>query len=304
MTVRIFTAMAGALLCAQPAFADCLDDAARFHHVNVVLVRAIAQQESGMRANAVNRNTDGSEDIGLMQINSSWLPKLRRYGVTRDSLFNPCVNGYVGTGFLRRTSGSSARRGRRLVRTTPSPAINNWCTRIKSIGASCARPTDTHEANDHHAHPSPRALIAQVFALITLTGIATASFSQSQLSPPNGSGWQMLSGPAPELTGSLAMVSPAPGVAKNTGSVAEPAAARPTPTVPASALAAVTPVVLPAAVPAMPASLTLAITPQDINLRNALDRWLQQQGWQLAWKIDDDLPWNSTLRSAATSTRC
>jgi hypothetical protein len=24
--------------------------------------------------------------------------------------------------------------------------------------------------------------------------------------------------------------------------------------------------------------------------RNALDRWLQQQGWQLAWKIDDDLP--------------
>ena len=23
---------------------------------------------------------------------------------------------------------------------------------------------------------------------------------------------------------------------------------------------------------------------------NPLDRWLQQQGWQLAWKIDDDLP--------------
>jgi hypothetical protein len=53
----------------------------------------------------------------------------------------------------------------------------------------------------------------------------------------------------------------------------------------------VTPVVLPgAAAPASPSSLTLTITPQDINLRNALDRWLQQQGWQLAWKIDDDLP--------------
>lgn len=89
-----------ALLLVRPAFADCLDDAAQFHHVNVVLVRAIAQQESGMRANAVNRNTDGSEDIGLMQINSSWLPKLRRYGVTRESLFNPCVNGYVGTWIL------------------------------------------------------------------------------------------------------------------------------------------------------------------------------------------------------------
>jgi hypothetical protein len=63
------------------------------------------------------------------------------------------------------------------------------------------------------------------------------------------------------------------------------------PAVPAVASTAVTPVVLPAAgVPAGSSSLTLAITPQDINLRNALDRWLQQQGWQLAWKIDDDLP--------------
>ncbi len=100
MRRRAVASFAGALLCVQPALADCLDDAARFHHVNVVLVRAIAQQESGMRANAVNRNTDGSEDIGLMQINSSWLPKLRRYGVTRESLFNACVNGYVGTWIL------------------------------------------------------------------------------------------------------------------------------------------------------------------------------------------------------------
>ncbi len=54
----------------------------------------------------------------------------------------------------------------------------------------------------------------------------------------------------------------------------------------------VAPVIVPsqggAAVPG--GILTLSITPQDINLRNALDRWLQQQGWQLAWKIDDDLP--------------
>lgn len=37
-------------------------------------------------------------------------------------------------------------------------------------------------------------------------------------------------------------------------------------------------------------TLTFSITPQDMNLRNALDRWLQTLGWQLAWKIDDDLP--------------
>lgn len=90
----------GALVCSNPALADCLDDAAQFHRVNVVLVRAIAQQESGMRANAINVNNDGTEDIGLMQINSSWLPKLRRYGVTREALLNACVNAYVGTWIL------------------------------------------------------------------------------------------------------------------------------------------------------------------------------------------------------------
>jgi soluble lytic murein transglycosylase-like protein len=88
------------LASSTPALADCLDDAAQFHHVNVVLVRAIAQQESGMRANAINVNTDGTEDIGLMQINSSWLPKLQRYGITRAALFDACVNGYVGTWIL------------------------------------------------------------------------------------------------------------------------------------------------------------------------------------------------------------
>jgi hypothetical protein len=129
-------------------------------------------------------------------------------------------------------------------------------------------------------------LAAQVFVLLTLTGFANASFPQSHLSPPVGDGWQMLGAAAPAAapSASVAMVGPAPGApsASNTPSPVSP---------PAVLSTAVTPVVLPgAAAPASASSLTLAITPQDINLRNALDRWLQQQGWQLAWKIDDDLP--------------
>ncbi|MEM5316045.1 lytic transglycosylase domain-containing protein [Paraburkholderia sp. JHI869] len=80
--------------------ADCLDDAATYRHISPRLVRAIAQQESGMRANAINVNANGSEDIGLMQINSSWLPKLARFGIQREHLFNACVNAYVGTWIL------------------------------------------------------------------------------------------------------------------------------------------------------------------------------------------------------------
>jgi soluble lytic murein transglycosylase-like protein len=45
-------------------------------------------------------NANGTEDIGLMQINSSWLPTLARFGVSRASLFNACVNAYVGTWIL------------------------------------------------------------------------------------------------------------------------------------------------------------------------------------------------------------
>jgi soluble lytic murein transglycosylase-like protein len=82
------------------ARADCIDDAAAYRHISPRLVRAIAQQESGSRANAINVNANGSEDLGLMQINSSWLPKLSRFGIRREHLFDACVNAYVGTWIL------------------------------------------------------------------------------------------------------------------------------------------------------------------------------------------------------------
>ncbi|MBR8141325.1 transglycosylase SLT domain-containing protein [Burkholderia sp. AU19243] len=91
-----------ALSCALHglARADCLDDAATFQKVSVSLLRGIAQVESGMNPNAVNTNTNGTVDIGLMQINSTWLPTLAREGITRESLFDACTNAYVGAWIL------------------------------------------------------------------------------------------------------------------------------------------------------------------------------------------------------------
>ncbi|TGN95246.1 lytic transglycosylase domain-containing protein [Burkholderia sp. USMB20] len=90
------------LSCALHGFAraDCLDDAATFQKVSVSLLRGIAQVESGMNPNAVNTNTNGTVDIGLMQINSTWLPTLAREGITRESLFDACTNAYVGAWIL------------------------------------------------------------------------------------------------------------------------------------------------------------------------------------------------------------
>ena len=95
-------ALSCALSCALPglARADCLDDAATFQKVSVSLLRGIAQVESGMNPNALNTNTNGTVDIGLMQINSTWLPTLAREGITRESLFDACTNAYVGAWIL------------------------------------------------------------------------------------------------------------------------------------------------------------------------------------------------------------
>lgn len=83
------------------AQADCLDDAANYWGVPPALARAIAQQESGMRPWIVSKNRDGSKDLGLMQINSSWLPKLAKYGISAQELVsNACTNAYVGNWIL------------------------------------------------------------------------------------------------------------------------------------------------------------------------------------------------------------
>lgn len=90
-----FVLVASSLLV-SPTKADCLDDAATYWGVPPVLARAVAQQESGMRANAVGKNTNGTRDIGLMQINTSWLPTLKRYGISEADLFDACKNAYIG----------------------------------------------------------------------------------------------------------------------------------------------------------------------------------------------------------------
>jgi soluble lytic murein transglycosylase-like protein len=87
--------IAALVVVAPSARADCLDDAADYFSLDPVLVHAIAKHESGMHANAI------SYDLGLMQINTSWLPVLATKGISAQQLMNGCVNGYVGAWILR-----------------------------------------------------------------------------------------------------------------------------------------------------------------------------------------------------------
>lgn len=80
---------------------DCIQKAAERYDVDPNLLKAIGAVESGFNASAIGKNTNGTEDLGVMQINSSWLPKLHKYGITRDILLKqPCTNIHVGAWIL------------------------------------------------------------------------------------------------------------------------------------------------------------------------------------------------------------
>ena len=89
----------GFLGSALPAHA-CWEQAATRYQVNGTLLHAIARTESGLNPQAVGHNRNGSRDIGLMQINSSWLPTLASHGISERDLFDPCTNIHVGAWVL------------------------------------------------------------------------------------------------------------------------------------------------------------------------------------------------------------
>lgn len=106
----------GLLCCSIPAqaresplYADCFQAAARHYGLAPELLIAIAAAESQFNASALNTaNRDGSWDIGLMQINSRWMPLLESSGISATQLYDPCTSIWVGAWVL---AGNVARYG-------------------------------------------------------------------------------------------------------------------------------------------------------------------------------------------------
>jgi type IV secretion system protein VirB1 len=67
-----------------------------------------------MRVLAKALRSESSVDIGLMQINSQWLPKLH---LTPEALLEPCTNVRVGAAILAANFVAAARPGRSLLAT-------------------------------------------------------------------------------------------------------------------------------------------------------------------------------------------
>jgi soluble lytic murein transglycosylase-like protein len=80
--------------------AFCFEEAARVHGVNQNLLKSIARIESNNNPSAINHNNNGTSDLGIMQINSSWIKPM---GLDRQELLkNPCYNVMTGAKILKR----------------------------------------------------------------------------------------------------------------------------------------------------------------------------------------------------------
>jgi len=97
--------LASLLLVATPVQATtepCVREIAAHFDVDLRLVKAILRVEGG-RVGMRQPNTNGTHDLGPMQINTLWLPKLRERGIDEHALvWDYCTNVAVGTWILAR----------------------------------------------------------------------------------------------------------------------------------------------------------------------------------------------------------
>ncbi len=109
---KALLALMGFCLSTCCAHAFCFREASQMYRIDEGLLRSIAWVESRQSADVVNTNSNGTRDVGVMQINSTHLKELSKYSITEKDLHDPCVNVKVGAWILAnsiRTHGNTWR---------------------------------------------------------------------------------------------------------------------------------------------------------------------------------------------------
>ncbi len=87
-------------------FLACMLAAAQVHHLPPRVLPAIQRVEAG-QPGAISRNTNGSADLGVMQVNTAWIPRLAKAWnlphdeVARRLIDDPCFNVVAAAAIVR-----------------------------------------------------------------------------------------------------------------------------------------------------------------------------------------------------------
>lgn len=77
-----------------------MEPAAQFHNVNEGVLKAILKVESSGNPLAINRNANGTVDVGIAQMNSMHFKELAKYNIVPNQLFDACTAIYVAAWHL------------------------------------------------------------------------------------------------------------------------------------------------------------------------------------------------------------
>jgi len=135
-TLACLSQVSQASQAGQAATAACFDRHGARYGLDPALLKAIAHVESGGRSAAVNADhlaRTGTKDLGLMQINTGWLPRLARFGITENDLYDACTSVEVGAWVLHDLV-------RRLGNTWDAVgAYNASCSQLQGVACTQAR---------------------------------------------------------------------------------------------------------------------------------------------------------------------
>lgn len=117
----------------------CFDQASNRYSIEKKILKAIAKTESNFKENVISKpNKNATYDIGMMQINSSWLPTLLRFGITQSSLLNACTNIHVGAWILAHNFASHGHSWK-AIGAYNSPTPENQAIYARKVYANYAR---------------------------------------------------------------------------------------------------------------------------------------------------------------------
>jgi len=127
--------------------ADNFDKVGKRFHIQPLLLKAIARKESHMYNHAVNHtNSDRSEDVCMMGINSSHYKRLEPFGISRkrmmeDPMICVAVGAWVLNGFFEHYGRSWDSVG--MYNTGPNPKLKgirtNYAASVRRIYQELAK---------------------------------------------------------------------------------------------------------------------------------------------------------------------